>query len=283
MRIGITGSSGVLGRVLINTIKNVEWIRFKDDISEYESVNDWITKNDPLDAIVHFAAIVSTAEALSNPSRTMNVNVLGTTNLLQSVGSNKLKSSPWIFIASSAHVYSPNENKLHEQSKLAPVSFYGMSKQHAEQLSKVCSELYNLKICIGRICSFTDPNQSDSFFIPALIKKIMRAPKNSNLFIPGLMGTRDFLSTRDICGAIEKLLVEQKTGIYNISSGKPVKLLDLAVRIKTKLKRNDLVIETSQNDKKNLVLDNTKLISAGFVQEYNLEMVLDEMVKFRRS
>ena len=38
MKIGITGGSGVLGQALIKSIKDVEWIRFKGDISNNNSV-----------------------------------------------------------------------------------------------------------------------------------------------------------------------------------------------------------------------------------------------------
>ena len=277
MRVGITGGSGVLGSTLIDALTDIRWINFNGDISDIHSIDNWINNNNKMDAIVHLAAIASTADALSNPLRALQVNVLGTTNLLQSIGlSNKVKTKPWIFIASSAHVYLPSENKLHENSRLEPISLYGITKLHAEQLSKICSELYGLKICIGRICSFTSYNQPKSFFIPALINKISNSPENSKLFIPGLLGTRDYLSINDICNAIKILLLNRKNGIYNISSGNPVKLIDLALLIRDKLKRKDLVIESNQDNKISLVLDNTKLINTGFSPKYNIEKILKE-------
>ena len=136
--------------------------------------------------------------------------------------------------------------------------------------------MYGLKICIGRICSFTSYKQHNSFFIPALIKKILRAPNKGKLFIPGLLGTRDFLSIYDICNAIKILLFNSEIGIYNISSGKPVKLIELAFLIRDKLGRNDLVIESIQDNKICLVLDNTKLINTGFSPKYNIEKILKE-------
>ena len=279
MKVGITGGSGVLGKVLIDNIKDIEWINFNGDISDIHFVNNWINTNNTLDAIIHLAAIVSNADAISNPSRTIEVNVVGTTNLLQSIGlSNKIITKPWIFIASSAHVYLPSHNRLQESSQLGPISLYGMSKLQAEQISKICSELYGLKICIGRICSFTSYNQPKSFLIPALIEKISNSPKNSKLFIPGLMGIRDFLSIYDICSAIEILLLKMETGTYNISSGKPVKLIELAFKIRDRLKRNDLIIETNPDNEISLVLDNTKLVNAGFIPKSDMEKVLNEII-----
>ena len=277
MRVGITGASGVLGSTLIDTFTDIEWINFNGDISNIHSVNNWINKNYTMNAIVHLAAIVSTADALTNPSRTLQVNVLGTTNLLQSIGlSKKVKTKPWIFVASSAHVYSPSENILHENSQLEPISFYGITKLYAEQLSKICSELYGLKICIGRICSFISYKQPTSFFIPALINRISNASINSKHFIPGLLGTRDFLSIYDICNAIKILLFNNEIGVFNISSGKPVKLIELAFLIRDKLKRNDLVIESNTDNTVSLVLNNTKLINTGFTPKYNIEKILNE-------
>lgn len=73
----------------------------------------------------------------------------------------------------------------------------------AENLLKKKLRNQKIKLCIGRIFSFTDKNQKIPFVIPSLKKKI--ASKKKNILLKNLNHYRDFLSIKDIALAIDIL------------------------------------------------------------------------------
>ena len=57
MQIGITGSTGVLGKKLIKSLNNHIISKFVGDVSNEKDVEKWI-KNSNFDMIIHLAAVV---------------------------------------------------------------------------------------------------------------------------------------------------------------------------------------------------------------------------------
>ena len=74
LNIGITGSSGVLGKklILLNK-KKYNFIRFAGDITKKRDVFNWIKKKD-LDCLFHLAAIVPTFKVENNYKFALKVN-----------------------------------------------------------------------------------------------------------------------------------------------------------------------------------------------------------------
>ena len=109
-RIGITGGTGVLGSILNKELKkkNYRVTNFKHDIQNILEVKKWVKKNN-FDVIFHLASIASVRLCNENPLKACSVNVIGTKNLLESITG--LKKKPWLFYASTSHVY--KEKKSH--------------------------------------------------------------------------------------------------------------------------------------------------------------------------
>ncbi len=86
-KIGITGGSGLLGKLLIKELnkKNIKYSIFKKNISNKKDIIDWLTKNKYIEYIFHFAAYTSAKNSDKNKVKAFNVNVLGTENLLKAI------------------------------------------------------------------------------------------------------------------------------------------------------------------------------------------------------
>ena len=142
------------------------------------------------------------------------------------------------FIFLTSHVYKiPKiKTKINETAKLKPYSKYGKTKLKAEKIliKKFKIEKKLNFLCIGRIFSFTNFNQKKSFLIPNLTQKIK---KQKNPVLENLNHYRDFLSVSDICSAIYILMKNRNSGIFNICSGIPVNLIDVAKNISKNLKK----------------------------------------------
>ncbi|MEM1545191.1 MAG: GDP-mannose 4,6-dehydratase [Candidatus Methanomethylicia archaeon] len=182
-------------------------------------------------AIIHLAALVSVEESIENPILYHDVNVNGTLNLL-----NGYKDSSGLFIyVSSAAVYGePIDLPLRENSLPRPVSPYGVSKLCAEYYVKVFGENYNFKTLILRLFNVYGPRQWRNPYAGVINKFIENIYLNKPLAIYGSgEQTRDFIHVRDAARAIVSTLNLDLSGeVINIASGKPTRIIDLALKVK---------------------------------------------------
>ena len=212
----ITGSNGVLGKKLKKELP-YNFYEFKKDIRDKKSVEDWVLKKD-FDIVIHLAALVPTDIVNKNHKKAYDVNVTGTLNLFNAIIKKKNKPK-WFFFASTSHVYKPTLKlkKISERTQANPQNKYGKTKLIAEKLLKQLSKNHTIKICLGRIFSFTDSKQKSPYVIPNIIKKIKSTQKTTTF--KNLNNFRDFLKTKDIISAIDTLRKKNAVGVYNIGSG----------------------------------------------------------------
>ena len=250
----ITGSNGVLGRKLKKELP-YKFYEFKKDIRNIKSVEAWVLKKD-FDIVIHLAALVSVDKVNKNYKKAYDVNVKGTLNLFNSIIKKKNKPK-WFFFASTSHVYKPTTKltKICETNKVNPQNKYGRTKLIAEKYLKKLSKNYPIKICIGRIFSFTDKKQKPPYVIPSIIKKIQFQKKTIPL--KNLNNFRDFLSTKDIISAIDTLRKKKTFGVYNIGSGISFDLRNIA-KIFSKKYRKELNFENLP--KPSFLISNNKKI-----------------------
>ena len=253
MNIGITGSHGVLGSILVKTLNNHKIIRFNGDICKTKDINDWLI-NHNLNVIIHLAAIVPIDKVNQNKQKAKKVNFNGTKKLIDGINKIYKEKKIWFFYASTSHVYNFSKKKISEKTKPKPISFYGKTKLMSENYIKKNGN--NINYCIGRIFSFTSKKQKEPYFIPNLIKKLKSTKKE--IYLSNVNHVRDFLIDYDVCLAIKKLLMNNAKGIYNICSGKKINLIKLIIYLNAKKQKKISIIKNSK--KTMLVGDNSKLI-----------------------
>lgn len=277
INVGVTGSSGVLGKNLIYELKNFNLKIFKNDISIKKNVYNWVNEND-LDAIIHFAAIVPTKDVFNNKKKSYDVNYMGTKHLVDALKKKYKKKRIWFFFASSSHVYPFSEKKIIEKKKIKPISYYGKLKYMSEIYLQKNHKYF--KICIGRIFSFTDPAQGSSFFVPSIFNRIK---KNKKYPYDKLnKEVRDFLSTKDIVKIIRRLLEIRFSGVINICSGKGTNLFKIYRIISNLLKKK--VVKKKYFEKKNILIgDNSKVIKIGYKYKDNLTKIIKNYVIINNS
>ena len=250
----ITGSKGVLGTKLKKKIP-LKFYEFDGDITNKNKVNQWIQKKH-FDILIHLAAIVPTNLVNKNYKKAYEVNVIGTNNLINSLKKKKNKPK-WLFFSSTSHVYKPLDKfkKISEKSKLYPASKYGKTKMLAEKLLLRKLKKSSIKLCIGRIFSFTDKKQKKPFVIPS-IKDKLNNPKKKIIF-KNINQFRDFLNIDDVISAIYILMKTSKVGIYNIGSGRKFDLRKI-VKLFNKNKK-DIIFKNTVRPTY-LISNNNKLL-----------------------
>ena len=271
MIIGITGSSGVLGKAIIKEffkLKKIHIIKFRKDVLDRKSVKNWIISNN-FDVIIHLAAIVSTKQFNNSSKYSEKVNYEGTKNIVDNIKYSKKKIL--LFFSSTSHVYKKSFHKINEKSIVRPINNYGLSKFKAENYIKKNKKNYDF--CIARIFSYTALSQSKDFFIPSIVNRIK---KTKNIFLVDFRNEyRDFIHIGDIVSMIKTLIIKKKNGTYNICSGYRTSIYDIVKKITFKLKKK-YTFDIKDEKLKGLLGCNKKIKTIYKRKFRNIDFIINE-------
>ena len=256
IKIGITGSTGVLGSILTKKLRQKKYnIRvFQSDICDFLKVRDWI-KNHNFDAIFHLASLVPVKLCNDDPLKACSINIGGTNNILNSIKS--LDKKPWLFYASTSHVYKLKKTPLSETDNISPRTFYGYTKLMGEILLENTHLSNNINYCIGRIFSFYSDAQSEEFLYSSIRKKLKKNLNKKNIFIFNANNVLDIQKAESVVKIIIKLFEKKAQSTFNIGTGKGVEIKSFV----KKLAKKKITILTNTK-KKTIVVANIKKLNS---------------------
>ena len=180
--------------------------------------------------ISHQAAIPSVTKSIQDPVKTIETNIMGTTNLFDIAAESHCKR---VVFASSCAVYGDSpELPKREDMQLDPKSPYAVSKAAKEMLAKNFCSFHNIKIVGLRYLNVygrrQDPASGYAAVMPTFITKAIR---NEPIPIEGEGDqTRDFVYVDDVVKAnLLALRAENSAGrCFNIASGFSISIRELA-------------------------------------------------------
>lgn len=255
MRIGLTGGRGILGRIAIKQLlsRGHEVRSFAGDVCDLPALQAWAAEAHA-DAVLHFAAVVPTQTVQADPARAFRVNVGGTANLVSALASCEHK--PWVFYASSSHVYLPQPEPLREDALVGPINPYGLSKRMGEQVVETSAGPAGLPWCVGRIFSFYHPEQTGSFLYPTLQRRFATEDLEQPFPLHGVDDVRDLSLADDLVAVIADLAERRAAGIVNIGSGRGTRIVEFVRSLAPKPLR---IVPASTSAPTYLVADTTRL------------------------
>lgn len=187
------------------------------------------------DAVYHLAAISSVGMSISRPVATMDINVSGTTGLLEALKRESPKTP--VLFASSAEVYGkvrPSEVPIRETQKPAPRNPYAASKWAAEEVCHYYERTFGMRIVVARAFNHTGPGQATGFVIPDFASQIAGIERSGRgtLRVGNLEARRDLSDVRDIVRGYRLLILKGKPGeVYHLGSGRAHRVGDLLKRL----------------------------------------------------
>lgn len=234
----VTGSRGFVGTHLLRALVAAGYstvpfdLQAGDDVRDYEQIRLAVETTQP-DLIFHLAAQAYVAESMTDPRRTLDVNTVGTLNLLEAARNTGCRAR--ILLAGTSEEYGYNNQPgptVHELSPTLPTTPYGVSKLAATTLGQVYAQHHGLHVVCTRAFNHTGPGQPAQYALPAFARRVAVAERTGQPVAHGnLDAVRNYTDVRDVVRAYIGLLVEGAApGIYNVASPYTFqisKLLDL--------------------------------------------------------
>ena len=211
------------------------------DILDTKCLTEVMRQHD-VEAVMHFAALLSVPESIIKPKDYYGVNVVGTKSVLDAMLDAGVRK---ILFSSTAATYGfHTEMPLREDSPQTPETPYGTTKLTAERMIKDYAHAYELGYTLLRYFNasgadpggdFGEDHRHESHLIPLILQAAVgRRPKVMiyGKDYPTRDGTcvRDYVHTADLAQAHQLAVETLEPGMgraYNLGSGTGVTVLEV--------------------------------------------------------
>ncbi len=257
MHCAVTGGSGFIGSHVVDALKKAghevlvidhrirphrQDVEFADvDVTNYSAVLE-ATKG--YDYIFHLAAVSNVNIAFEQPVYTVELNILGTANVLEAARQNRVKR---VIFASTVWVYSGSKGRDVDEDS----SFYMPGAGHIYTSSKIASEflcqdyfeLYKQPFTTLRYGIPYGPRMREELLIPIFLKK---AFTGEPLTIAGDGSQfRNFIYVEDLAQAhILAMREKAENEIYNLEGIRKITVKEVAETIQKLVGNNVKIIHT---------------------------------------
>jgi nucleoside-diphosphate-sugar epimerase len=260
---------GGAGLIPFFSNKNFEFI--KGDVRNSEDI---IRSLKGVDAIIHLAAIVGFPACRKDPQLSYDITVNGTKNLVSHV-----KGKIPILFASTSSVYGKITDKIcTEETKLHPLSEYGIHKAEAEKIIKK-----NKTFVIFRFATaFGVSPRMRLDLMPNDF--VYRAVKEKSLIVYEKKFMRTFIHVRDMARSFLFALEnyqKMKGEVYNVGDNKMnYSKEDVCLLIKEKVNYYLHFAEIDKDlEQRDYKVSYDKLAKVGFHTKLTMEEGIEELVK----
>jgi UDP-glucose 4-epimerase len=260
VRIAVTGSSGFIGKRLVDSLKKNGYEvveisrRYGLDICDWNSVKNIAF----CDEIVHLAAKTFVPDSFNNPREFYEVNNGATVNALELA---RLWKANLIYM--SSYFYGPPQYiPVDEKHPLNPHNPYAQSKFISEELCRGYNRDFDIPVTVFRLFNIYGPGQKGSLIIPDILKQI----PSGKVILKDPRPKRDYIHVNEVVSVIIKTIELQLDGfqIFNLGTGKSWSVRSLVGFLKD-ISEKDFEVEYTneyrQGEVLNSVADTRKLKS----------------------
>jgi len=246
----VTGGAGFIGSHIVEKLKrldhmvvvidneysdndNFHWrkdtLNVNIDITDYKALKQACTG---ADYIFHLAAEARIGPAIENPVNALNINTIGTCNVLQCAREVKAKK---VLYSSTSSGYGLNEAPNIETQPDDCLNPYSVSKIAGEKLCKMYTDLYGLKTIVFRYFNvFGERAPRKGQYAPVTGIFLRQKAAGEPLTIVGDgEQRRDYIYVKDVANANVMAAISNPDDnaygqVYNIGSGKNYSVNEIA-------------------------------------------------------
>lgn len=289
MKILIIGGTGVIGFRLFNYFQNkghnIELTYLKNqlqiehshhlDITQKNHTVDLIKKLDP-DIVIHTTALTNVDLCETNHMLADSINVEGTSNVIEGCKTIRCKL---VYLSTSA-IFNGTKNQYFENDQASPISYYGLTKYHGEQLVRD-STLRHLIIRTDQPYCWIEKWQHTNSVIRVI--ETLRSGNTLNE-ISDWYNTPTYVPNLII--AVEKLIEKELTGTFHLSGSDFINRYDWSLRIASIFALDQKKIKPVNSSTLNLParranvnLNNKKLLDMTGMRMMGIDEGLEDMHK----
>jgi len=320
----ITGVTGMVGSHLVDyLIENTDWdiygfIRWNDRLDNLEHHFDKINKKDRIflingdlndlpsvqaavqeseaDYIFHLAAQSYPKTSFRAPLETLQTNIIGTANLLESIrdyGEDEVV----VHVCASSEIFGrvPKEKlPIDEECSIHPASPYAISKVGTDLLGRYYAEAFGINIMTTRMFTHTGPRRGDVFSESTFAKQIAMIEaglQEPTIYVGNLDSLRTYADVRDAVEAYYLLVTKNPIGgeYYNIGGEYTCKIGDMLNYLISLSTRDDITIEVDEDRLRpidaDLQVPNTEKFRnhTGWKPKYTFEETMNDLLEYWRN
>jgi GDPmannose 4,6-dehydratase len=271
----------------LSKLKNIE-VAY-GDLLDSSSLSRALIRFKP-DEIYNLAAQSHVRISSEIPNFTVQVNAVGTLNLLESY--KDTCSSARYYQASSSEMFGQNideDGYQRESTRMNPVSPYGCAKLFAYNISRHYRNAYKLHITNGILFNHESPRRGSNFVTNKIVKGALAIKMGNLSFLElgNLDSYRDWGHSYDYVRAMHLIMNADNPSDYVVATGETYSVRDLCSYVFSKLGL-DYTKYVRQNEKyfrpeelRVLRGDSQKIRKElGWKPTYSFETLLDEMIDF---
>lgn len=235
------------------------------------------------DVVVHLAARINVDESNENPGTVLEVNVMGTYNVLEAVR----EGGQRLVYSSSCEVYGgDHEMPIRETAVLRPHSVYAASKTAADRLCHAYWKSYDVDVCILRPSNVYGQRQKGGSGGAVIPRFVDRASRGQPLRVFGSgKQRREFMHIDDLVSAYDLVLKTDGLAgeVINIGSGETRSIRDVARRIGDHFSVPVEYGAGRPGEIDRFELDSSKAARLGFSPQVSFEEGLGRYLEWRTS
>lgn len=256
----------------------------------YGSVTDKVIVDKTVrgqDVVFHLAANVNVDQSLKDPLSFLEVNIMGTHNVLEAVRENHAR----MIYASTCEVYGDGHKLkegelLDETAEMSPNSPYAASKAGADRWCNAYFKSFGVNVTIVRPFNIYGERQKSGTFgalIPILVNKAIRG-EAMTIFGDG-EATRDYLNIDDLVSAYNIVLHHPELAgqAINFASGVNTSVKDIAEYIAKKLGANVEHGPARPGEVKRFPADISLAKSIGFEPKIGIWEGIDRYIEWAKT
>ena len=241
MRAVVTGGAGFIGSHTVDALlARGDEVHVVDNLAtgRRENLDDAAALHEhdirePLDdlfaelrpeVVVHLAAQADVGTSVEQPRLDLEVNVLGTLNVLEAA---RPHGAQLVFSSTGGAIYGECERPAREDDAREPVSPYGTSKLAAEEYLATWNRLHGTRHVALRFANVYGPRQLAKLEggVVAIFSDRLRAGETVTIYGDGKQ-TRDYVYVGDVVAAV-LAAIGVAGGTFNVGTGKETSVVEL--------------------------------------------------------
>lgn len=257
------------------------------DLTDSASIDNVIWQTQP-DELYHLAAQSHVRISFDLPHYTMQVNTMGTLNILEAVRKYSLHTR--IYNAASSEMFgnSIDDDRYQRLSTpMKPVSPYGCSKLAAYNLCNNYRNSYDTFVCSGVLFNHESVRRGINFVTSKIIVEALKVKRGmtDKVRLGNLNAYRDWGHAKDYVRAMYMMLQQEEPKDYVVATGISRSVKDLVDYVFNQV---GLTLSSLESDQKYLRPeelnylrgDASEIKDIGWVERYSFYSMIDEMIEY---